>query len=106
MLVGVATSGFVAFAASFANEVKGLDEVSGWTRRMREFDQEAREFEYKNLGLSEQEIGTWRYELLACGSGLANMELFDETNLAFLRRCAATPSAMPATMHRNTQSVW
>ena len=42
--------------------------------------------------MSTEEIGTWRYELLACGSGLANMELFDETNLAFLRRMAV-PSA-------------
>lgn len=76
------------FAASFANEVKGLDEVAGWTRRMREFDQEAREFEYQNLGLSEQEIGTWRYDLLSCGSGLATMELFEDANLALLRKMA------------------
>ncbi len=80
------------FAASFANEVKGLDEVAGWTRRMREFDQEAREFEYQNLGLSTEEIGRWRYDLLACGSGLANLELFEEANLAFLRKQAVPGS--------------
>ena len=53
---------------------------------MREFDQEAREFEYQNLGMSTEEIGTWRYDLLSCGSGLANLELFEDANLAFLRK--------------------
>ncbi|WP_293374359.1 hypothetical protein [Nevskia sp.] len=74
------------YAASFKDQVTGLDEVAGWTRRMREFDQEAREFEYRNLGMSEQDIGTWRYDLLSCGGGLANLELFEDANLAFLRK--------------------
>ena len=74
------------YAASFRDQVTGLDEVAGWTRRMREFDQEAREFEHQNLGLSTEEIGTWRYDLLSCGGGLANLELFEDANLAFLRK--------------------
>lgn len=74
------------YAASYKDEVKGLDDTAGWMRRMREFDQEAREFEYRNLGMSEQEIGTWRYDLLACGGGLASLEMFEDDNLAFLRR--------------------
>ncbi|WP_295686762.1 hypothetical protein [uncultured Nevskia sp.] len=74
------------YVASLKDKVSGLDEVAGWTRRMREFDQEAREFEYQNLGLSSEEIGTWRYDLLSCGSGLANLELFEEKNMAFLRK--------------------
>lgn len=74
------------YAASYKDEVKGLDDTAGWMRRMREFDQEAREFEYRNLGMSEQEIGTWRYDLLACGGGLASLETFEDDNLAFLRR--------------------
>ena len=80
------------YAASYKDEVKGLDDTAGWMRRMREFDQEAREFEYRNLGMSEQEIGTWRYDLLACGGGLANLEMFEEANLAFLRKQVAPGS--------------
>lgn len=79
-------------AASFANEVTEMQDVAGWTRRMREFDQEAREFEYINLGMSGEEIGRWRYDLLACGGGLANLELFEEDNLAFLRKMAVPSS--------------
>lgn len=74
------------FAASYKDEVKGLDDTAGWMRRMREFDQEAREFEYRNLGMSDLEIGSWRYDLLACGGGLANLEMYEEANLAYLRR--------------------
>ena len=74
------------YVASFKDEISGLDEVAGWMRRMREFDQEAREFEYRNLGMSELEIGAWRYDLLACGGGLANLETFEDANLAFLRK--------------------
>lgn len=74
------------YAASFRDEVRGLDDTAGWLRRMREFDQEAREVEYRNLGLSELDIGAWRYDLLACGGGLANLELFEDRNLAFLRQ--------------------
>ena len=80
------------FALSYRDEVSGLDDTAGWMRRMREFDQEAREFEYRNLGMSEQDIGTWRYDLLACGGGLANLELFEEANLAFLRKQVAVGS--------------
>ncbi|MCX7060152.1 MAG: hypothetical protein NTZ11_04550 [Gammaproteobacteria bacterium] len=74
------------YVASFKDDVSDLNAVAGWTRRMREFDQEAREFEYRNLGMSEQEIGAWRYDLLTCGGGLANLELFEDANLAFLRK--------------------
>lgn len=80
------------YTASFKDKVSGLDEVAGWTRRMREFDQEAREFEYQNLGLSTEEIGTWRYDLLSCGSGLASLEVFEEKNMAFLRKQVAPGS--------------
>jgi len=63
--------------ASFAREVTGIEEIGGWTRRMREFDQEAREFEYLNLGMSTQERAAWRFELLQCGKALASIELDD-----------------------------
>lgn len=63
--------------ASFGTEVQTIDELGGWTRRMREFDQEAREFEYLNLGLSDEERGEWRFQLLNCGKTLSAFELED-----------------------------
>lgn len=72
--------------ASYGNEVKSINEVGGWVRRMREFDQEAREFEYSNLGLSQQEAANFRYELQNCGRGLAAVELDDD---AAIKRLAA-----------------
>src|SRR5262245_47880844 len=63
--------------ASYAYEVEGLEPVAGWIRHMREFDQEAREFEYLNLGLTPMEVGNQRNRFLNCGRGLANLELDD-----------------------------
>lgn len=63
--------------ASFREEVSTTDELGGWMRRMREFDQEARDFEYLNLGLNDQERGEWRDRLANCGFGLAGIELKD-----------------------------
>lgn len=63
--------------ASFATEVKSLEEVGGWIRRMRESDQEAREFEYINLGMTKQQIGQQRHRFLNCGRVLAGIEFLD-----------------------------
>ena len=64
--------------ASFAREVKSLEEVGGWIRRMRETDQEAREFEYRNLGMSMQQAAIQRDRFLNCGRTLAGIEFVDE----------------------------
>ncbi len=72
--------------ASFVHEVHTVDEIGGWERRMREFDQEAREFEYLNLGLSQAELAVWRYDLLSCGRGLASYELDDPAVFASLQK--------------------
>lgn len=64
--------------ASFAHEVQSLDEVGGWIRRMRENDQEAREFEYINLGMSKQEAANQRARFLNCGRTLAGFEFVDQ----------------------------
>lgn len=64
--------------ASFAHEVKTLDEVGGWIRRMRELDQEAREFEYMNLGMSKQQAAIQRDRFLNCGRSLAGIEFVDQ----------------------------
>ena len=72
--------------ASFAHEVDDLDEIGGWVRRMRELDQEAREYEFINLGLPPREVATLRQEFLGCGRGLASIELADDPEaLAALR---------------------
>ena len=63
--------------ASFRNQITSVDEVGGWLRRMREMDQEAREFEYINLGMSLQEQAIQRDRFLNCGRGLAGLELTD-----------------------------
>lgn len=64
--------------ASFAHEVKSFDEIGGWVRRMRETDQEAREFEYRNLGMTLQETAIQRDRFLNCGRTLAGFEFVDE----------------------------
>lgn len=64
--------------ASFAREVTTLDEVGGWIRRMRELDQEAREFEYMNLGMNQQQAAIQRDRFLNCGRSLAGIEFVDQ----------------------------
>ena len=63
--------------ASYRNEVHDINEVGGWVRHLRELDQEAREFEYENLGMTRQEIAIQRFEFLNCGRGLSALELDD-----------------------------
>lgn len=77
--------------ASFRHEVKGLNDVSEWTRRMRELDQEARDFEYINLGMSDLQHATQRDRFLNCGRILAAIELEDPANWA--RLVEAVPPA-------------
>lgn len=76
--------------ASFAREVRSLEEVGGWIRRMRETDQEAREFEYINLGLSLQQAAIQRDRFLNCGRSLAGIEFVDEPE-EYARLLAAVP---------------
>lgn len=63
--------------ASFRHEVNGLEDVSEWVRRMRELDQESRDYEYKNLGMSEIDAINQRDRFLNCGRVLATIELQD-----------------------------
>lgn len=71
--------------ASFAHEVTSFNQVAGWIRRMRELDQEAREFEYTNLGMSIREQGISRARMQVCSGGLAGLELDDPAALQKLR---------------------
>ena len=82
--------------ASFRDEVKTVDEVGAWLRRMREFDQEAREFEYENLGLSSQERAILRGEFLNCGRGLAALEFDDPDNFKLVHDTMVPPDAYSA----------
>ncbi|MGQ0699417.1 MAG: hypothetical protein ACT4PZ_14375 [Panacagrimonas sp.] len=77
--------------ASFRHEVKGLEDISEWTRRMRELDQEARDFEYINLGMPEFERAVQRDRFLNCGRILLNIALEDPANWA--RLIEAVPPA-------------
>jgi hypothetical protein len=83
--------------ASYAYEVKGLDDTAGWIRRMREFDQEAREFEYGNLGMAPQERGILRDRLLNCGRTLVTLELDAPAAIDKLRAAVAPPDEYSGT---------
>ena len=61
--------------ATFGPQVRSVDDVSEWVRRMREYDQEARDYEYANLGMDEIELSLQRDRFLNCGKILANIEL-------------------------------
>lgn len=74
--------------ASYATEIEGLEQTAGWIRRMRELDQEAREFEYRNLGMSFNEIGRQRDRFLNCSRTLATFELEDPSNFEKLKSAA------------------
>lgn len=87
--------------ASFANEVKTIDEIGGWLRRMREADQEAREFEYINLGMSMQDAANQRARFLNCGRVLAGTEFFDQP-AAFAHLLTVVP---PKDEYSTTQRV-
>lgn len=77
--------------ASFRDGIDDFGVLNGWVRRMREFDQEAREFEYQNLGLSPQEAAILRFEFLNCGRGLAGLELENPDNIALVKQLAVPP---------------
>ena len=61
--------------ATFRHQVKGLNDVSEWIRRMRELDQDSREFEYINLGIGELDASLLRARFQNCGKILADIEL-------------------------------
>lgn len=61
--------------ASFRHEVKNLNDISEWVRRMRELDQESRDTEYANLGINDLELSLQRDRFLNCGRVLAAIEL-------------------------------
>lgn len=77
--------------ASYAHEVEGLNQVAGWMRRMRELDQEAREFEMRNLGMTLEQVGLVRSRLQDCGRVLAAVELDSPEALAALRDAVQPP---------------
>lgn len=79
--------------ASFRNEVKGLNDVSEWVRRMRELDQESRDYEYINLGMSELDAAIQRDYFLNCGRILAAIELEDPERWAAMIEVVYPPDA-------------
>ncbi|MDB5978178.1 MAG: hypothetical protein JWR07_4938 [Nevskia sp.] len=70
--------------ASFRNEVEGVNQVGGWIRQMRELDQEAREYEYINLGMTIKEAAIQRFRFLNCGRALASVDLDEPAGYAHL----------------------
>ena len=74
--------------ASYADELEGLEMNAGWIRRMRELDQESREFEYLNLGMTFNEIGRQRDRFLNCSRTMATFELEDPEDFRKLKIAA------------------
>lgn len=77
--------------ASFADELDTPEKLGGWMRRMREFDQEAREFEYMNMGMTIRERGGNRHRMLGCGQTLAALEAELPGNLELIKANAQPP---------------
>lgn len=77
--------------ASYRDQLGTFDEAAGWVRRMREFDQEAREFEYEALGMTSQEAAILRFEFLVCSQGLAGLEMEIPENFELVRQSAVVP---------------
>ncbi|HKY89893.1 MAG TPA: hypothetical protein VJM11_02595 [Nevskiaceae bacterium] len=67
------------------------DELGAWTRHMRDYDQQAREIEFINMGMPLRERANTLEYLQACGRGLAQIELEDPKMLAKLRKAMAAP---------------
>lgn len=88
--------------ASFAHEVATIDEIGGWVRKMRELDQESREFEYRNLGMSMQEAAESRSRFLNCGRTLAAIE-FNDAPHAF---AALQDVVMPPDLYSTAQRAF
>ncbi|WP_022974949.1 hypothetical protein [Nevskia ramosa] len=77
--------------ASYRDQLGTFDEAAGWVRRMREFDQEAREFEYENLGMTSREAAILRFDFLVCSQGLAGLEMEIPSNFELVRESASVP---------------
>lgn len=77
--------------ASYRDQLGTFDEAAGWVRRMREFDQEAREFEYENMGMTRQEAAILRFDFLVCSQGLAGLEMEIPENFELVRKTASVP---------------
>ncbi len=83
--------------ASYAHQLQGLEQNAGWIRRMRELDQESREFEYLNLGMSYNEIGRQRDRFLNCSRTLATFELETADNFEKLKSAVQAPDEYSGT---------
>ena len=79
--------------ASFVGELDTPEKLFGWMRRMREFDQESREFEYMNMGMTLKQRGGLRHRFLGCGQTLAALEAELPGNLELMKAGAQPPKA-------------
>lgn len=66
--------------ASLSHELNSQDAIWEWTRRMRELDMEAREYELLGLNLDRDEYAVLHDRMSNCGRVLADVELRDEKN--------------------------
>jgi hypothetical protein len=77
--------------ASYRHEVDDIDQLGAWTRRMREMDQEARDYELRNLNLPRQERADLHGRMHSCGYGLVSLELQQPEVLERLKTAVMPP---------------
>jgi len=77
--------------ASYREANLSPDELGAWTRHMRDYDQQAREIEFINMGMPLRDRANTLEYLQGCGRGLAQIELEDPKMLARLRKAMAAP---------------
>src|SRR5688572_7588735 len=77
--------------ASYRGATMTVDEMGGWTRHMRDYDLQAREIEFINMGMPLRERANTLEYLQACGRGLAQIELEDPKMVERLQKAMAAP---------------
>lgn len=68
------------FSASFVNEVRGIDDLNTfweWVGYLRANEDEARDVELRNMGMSKEQASSLLLDLRGCGAWLRSWELED-----------------------------
>lgn len=82
------------FSASFADEVRGIEDHNTfweWVGYLRANEDEARDVELRNLGLSAQQAASLLLDLRGCGARLRNSELEDRAFREHLYQAVTPP---------------
>lgn len=81
--------------AAFRHNVNSFESMGDWTAQLRENDTIARQVEFTNLGMTENEIYTSLNDLRVCAVWLTNIELEDPTIFKTFVEKVAVPNTYP-----------